>query len=138
MVWHQTLCAGDAASVYDWSCMNHTGSPCKSGLPFYSMRSNGMTPALCFEFCIGKGLDIFALVEGVECRCGASAVNSHDNGLDISHLQFNPAALTLHLNDMTGCPVRAYRYAGHYEGAGFSNPQDHQGPHPPTTPQAKK
>jgi len=109
---------GDAASVYDWSCMNHTGSPCKSGLPFYSMRSNAMTGALCFEFCIGKGLDIFGLVEGVECRCGASAVNSHDNGLDISHLQFNPAALTLHLNDMTGCPVRAYRYAGHYEGGG--------------------
>ena len=97
-----------------------------------------MTPALCFEFCIGKGLDIFGLVEGVECRCGASAVNSHDNGLDISHLQFNPAALTMHLNDMTGCPVRAYRYAGHYEGAGFSNPQGHQGAHPPTTPQTLK
>ena len=74
-----------------------------------------MTPALCFEFCIGKGLDIFGLV-GVECRCGASAVNGHGNGLDTSHLQFNPAALNLHLSDMGGCPLRAYRYAGHYEG----------------------
>ena len=97
-----------------------------------------MTPAPCFEFCIGKGLDIFGLVEGLECRCGASAVNSHDNGLDISHLQFNPATLTLHLNDMTGCPVRAYRYAGHYEGAGFSNTQGHQGFHSPATPQTNK
>ena len=30
-----------------------------------------------YEFCTGKGLDIFALVAGVECRCGASAVNQN-------------------------------------------------------------
>lgn len=108
--------SGSAASVYDWSCMNHTGtSPCRSGLPFYSMRSNALIPALCFEFCVGKGMDIFALVDGVECRCGASAVNTQGDVLNLRHLQFNPAELTLHTDDMTPCPIRAYRYMGHYE-----------------------
>ncbi len=108
--------SGEPASLYDWSCMNYTGtSPCRSGLAFYSMRSNALIPALCYEFCVGKGMDIFALVHGVECRCGASAVNSQGDVLNLRHLQFNPAELTLHTDDMTPCPIRAYRYMGHYE-----------------------
>ena len=109
------------ASAYDWSCMNYTGTtPCMSGLPFYSMRSNAMTPGLCYEFCTGKGLDIFALVNGEECRCGASAVNtnSRDENIDTRHLEFDPAVLAPHTGDMGLCPLRLYRYAGHFEGGG--------------------
>ena len=42
---------------------------------FYRLQTNhDMTPELCFEFCIGAGLDLFGLV-GEECRCGASLLN---------------------------------------------------------------
>ena len=34
-----------------------------------------MTPELCFEFCLGAGLDLFGLVVGEECRCGGSLLN---------------------------------------------------------------
>ena len=60
------------------------------------MHSNAMSPALCYDFCTSKaqrlrqpaesqlpvtararmqGMDIFALVEETECRCGISAAN---------------------------------------------------------------
>ena len=42
---------------------------------FYSMRSNAMSPSLCYDFCTSKGMDIFALVEESECRCGVTAAN---------------------------------------------------------------
>ncbi|CAJ1387839.1 unnamed protein product, partial [Effrenium voratum] len=108
-------------SAYDFSCMSYTGAvPCKSGVPFYSMRSNSMNPPMCYEFCTGKGLDIFALVDDVECRCGASAVNQNARAhqVDSQHLDFNLAALTLKQSDMGMCPLRVYRYAGHYEEGG--------------------
>jgi len=45
-------------------------------LRFYRLRMNhDMTPELCFEFCLGAGLDLFGLVLGEECRCGASLLN---------------------------------------------------------------
>ena len=112
---------GAIGDAYDYGCMNYSGAvPCKSGLPFYSMRSNSMTPSLCYEFCTGKGLDIFALVAGVECRCGASAVNQNARAhqVDSRHLDFNPSVLSLHTDDMGLCPLRVFRYAGHYEEGG--------------------
>lgn len=43
---------------------------------FYRLRMNKpMSAESCFEFCIGAGMDLFGLVEGVECRCGASRLN---------------------------------------------------------------
>ncbi|CAK9038096.1 unnamed protein product, partial [Durusdinium trenchii] len=118
---HEVKDPKDSSSAYDWFCMNYTGqTPCMSGLPFYSMRSNAMTPGLCSEFCTGKGLDIFGLVDGEECRCGASAVNRNgkDQNIDMRHLEFDPAALTPHTSDMGLCPLRLFRYAGHFEGGG--------------------
>eukprot|EP00439_Symbiodinium_sp_Y106_P075740 s176_g15.t1 len=106
---------------YDYTCMNYSGDvPCKSGVPFYSMRSNSMTPSLCYEFCTGKGLDIFALVAGVECRCGAAQVNQNarSHHIDSRHLDFNPLVLSPHTDDMDLCPLRVFRYAGHYEEGG--------------------
>eukprot|EP00435_Cladocopium_sp_Y103_P071636 s526_g38.t1 len=71
----------DVASVNvdakEMTCVNWTQeSPCHSGLPFFRMVSNEMSTETCFEFCLSKGLDLFGLVKGVECRCGASRLNS--------------------------------------------------------------
>jgi len=106
----------------DWKCMGHTaGLVCNSGVPFYQMRSNAMSPSMCYEFCTGKGMDIFALVDGIECKCGATAVNHN-----IWHrqeakptLMFNLGKLSPFTDDMKLCPLRAYRYTGHFEAGGL-------------------
>eukprot|EP00438_Fugacium_kawagutii_P024985 Skav225727 [mRNA] locus=scaffold611:63986:72261:+ [translate_table: standard] len=65
-----------AEEAADFKCRDWTkDETCRSGLPFYRLQMNhDMTPDLCFEFCIGAGLDLFGLV-GEECRCGASLLN---------------------------------------------------------------
>mmetsp|Transcript_23976 Transcript_23976/g.44042 ORF Transcript_23976/g.44042 Transcript_23976/m.44042 type:complete len:635 (-) Transcript_23976:164-2068(-) len=50
-------------------------SACQGGFPFFRMTSNALDMDMCFQFCIGMGLDIFALVDNAECRCGATAGN---------------------------------------------------------------
>ena len=77
-----------------------------------------MTPELCFEFCIGAGLDLFGLV-GEECRCGASLLNKdvwqmaapRTTGLLL------PLAKQLPDTEMQ-CPVRVYRWIGPFVSGG--------------------
>mmetsp|Transcript_34391 Transcript_34391/g.77154 ORF Transcript_34391/g.77154 Transcript_34391/m.77154 type:complete len:108 (+) Transcript_34391:237-560(+) len=76
-----------------------------------------MSPQLCFQFCLGKGLDLFGLV-GSECRCGASVLNRQAwrwggarPGLALPWNQLYP------LEDGETC-VLAYRYTGHFEDGG--------------------
>ncbi|OLP92302.1 High choriolytic enzyme 2 [Symbiodinium microadriaticum] len=68
-----------------------------------------------------RGMDIFALVEESECRCGVTAANRNlrhrkdENPL----LQFQVAVLE-HFEPGRGtCPLRAYRYIGHLEAGGL-------------------
>ncbi|CAL1154566.1 unnamed protein product [Cladocopium goreaui] len=63
------LAAAGPVDFYDNSCMR-TGSSC-GGLPFYRLKtSDGRS---CAEFCLSKGLDLSGILDGSECRCGASA-----------------------------------------------------------------
>ena len=86
---------------------------------FYRLQTNhDMTPELCFEFCIGAGLDLFGLV-GEECRCGASLLNKdvwqmaapRTTGLLL------PLAKQLPDTEMQ-CPVRVYRWIGPFVSGG--------------------
>jgi len=101
--------------------MDYDGThPCKSGLPFYSMTSNAMSPSLCYDYCTSKGMDIFAMVDDSECRCGVSAANRNvrHRAQESPILQFKVAALKP-FDDAGVCPLRAYRYIGHLEGGGL-------------------
>eukprot|EP00439_Symbiodinium_sp_Y106_P067716 s2710_g11.t1 len=92
---------------------------CRLGLPFYRWdctEADVMSPQLCFQFCLGKGLDLFGLL-GSECRCGASALNRQAwrwgkprAGLTIPWEQLGAA-------DDAEC-ARIYRYTGHFEAGG--------------------
>ncbi|CAE7300092.1 tld [Symbiodinium pilosum] len=109
-------------TAIDWSCMDYDGKlPCKSGLPFYSMHSNAMSPSLCYDFCTSKGLDIFALVDESECRCGVSSANRNlrHRGDGNPLLHFQVAVLEHAEPDKGLCPLRAYRYVGHFEAGGL-------------------
>jgi len=80
------LDAEDAVSesppFMDMTCMTLTPSArgrqasCRSGFPFFRMHSNAMTADMCFSFCIGMGLDAFAIVKRKECRCGVTSENT--------------------------------------------------------------
>ena len=83
------------------------------------MTSGAMSPETCFEFCVGAGLDLFALVQGEECRCGASRLNKGvwgEKSAPPGHLQL-PAPLSSCLTDQA-CPVRVYRWLGPFISGG--------------------
>ncbi|CAK8995745.1 unnamed protein product [Durusdinium trenchii] len=108
------------ADARDVTCMDwQHDTPCRGGLPFYRLRMNKpMSAESCFEFCIGAGMDLFGLVEGVECRCGASRLNKgiwRDEkprpGLEL------PAPLSGCMTEQK-CPLRVYRWLGPFVGGG--------------------
>ncbi|CAE7030913.1 TUBA [Symbiodinium natans] len=108
--------------VADAKCIDHAdGTPCNGGMPFFRMRSNAMTPALCFEFCIGEGLDLFAVVQGVECRCGASAMNHVWGGKKARPGLQLPKMQSDCLED-GNCPMRVYRWKGPFVSGGSVPP----------------
>lgn len=113
---------GHSDSLLDLSCVGYKGAtPCKSGLPFYSMHSNAMSPSLCFGFCTSKGFDIFGLLKNTECRCGFSEINRNARmrGPSVPQLQFELAGLET-FKDASGiCPLRVFRYSGYFEAGGI-------------------
>ncbi|CAK0884238.1 unnamed protein product [Prorocentrum cordatum] len=115
-------CAGD----YDTTCLSwRQGTPCKSGFPFFSNCSGGPAPAMraaeCFNHCITRGLDMFAIVEGLECRCGASMLSTavwrqQPPGAGKA---FSIGASVQSANATAGeCSLQVFRYAGSYD-AGY-------------------
>jgi len=66
--------------------------PCRSGLPFFRKKVDpAKATQECFDFCKGKGLDFFGLLNArSECRCGASSENVDFWG---NHSNFDMAAL---------------------------------------------
>jgi len=114
----------DEAPSRDSSCLDWQGPGlCRSGLPFYRLRSNLMRPSECFNFCLDQGLDLFGLVEtnssALECRCGATPLNTQiwqqQPRPGLSRMDFSDASPI----DAPSCPVRLFRYAGHYENHGI-------------------
>ena len=92
---------------------------CFGALRFYRLQTNhDMTPELCFEFCIGAGLDLFGLV-GEECRCGASLLNK-----DVWQMAApRTTGLLLPLSEQLPepqmeCPVRVYHWLGPFVSGG--------------------
>mmetsp|Transcript_91094 Transcript_91094/g.262655 ORF Transcript_91094/g.262655 Transcript_91094/m.262655 type:complete len:608 (-) Transcript_91094:172-1995(-) len=109
-----------ASHAQDPTCIGWTADDaCNGGLPFYRMRSNGMSPDLCFSFCLGKGLDLFGLSSGGDCRCGASALNSAvwRGKAPRRGLKF-PMELLRPETAEGACPLRVYRYVGHFQDGG--------------------
>merc|ERR1719424_597492 len=108
--------AKESNTPYDMTCLKwNKSTPCRGGLPFFTMHSNALSPALCMEFCIGKGLDIGGIVDGDECRCGASMLNT-------AAWHFEAPRPGLTLPEMpsqmpeTECHIHVYRYIGTFEG----------------------
>eukprot|EP00439_Symbiodinium_sp_Y106_P040960 s4180_g5.t1 len=75
-----------------------------------------------------QGMDIFALVEESECRCGVTAANRTEAAVvcNLRHrkdenplLQFQVAVLEHFEPEKGTCPLRAYRYIGHLEAGGL-------------------
>lgn len=87
---------------------------------FYRLQANhDMMPELCFEFCIGAGLDLFGLV-GEECRCGASLLNKDVWGAAVGGAPRGGLLLPLskQLPTQEECPVRVYRWIGPFVSGG--------------------
>jgi hypothetical protein len=85
------------SSARDSACMKFAGSGlCLSGLPFFQVTSNLMSPTMCFDICVNNGLDIFGIVQmgkdAIECRCGASKANINiwQRNAAPAHLLFDP------------------------------------------------
>lgn len=109
----------------DLTCAQHTGDePCNSGLPFFSFSSNAMSPASCFSSCADRGMDIMGLVNGVECRCGFSAINrnAHFRAPVSEGLEFIASRLRPFSSTKDVCPLRVFRYCGHFEAGGLPLP----------------
>lgn len=105
----------DGSKLYDVTCLEwKKDEPCRGGLPFYRMHSDAMSPGMCVEFCVGKGLDIAGITDMKECRCGASRLNKAS-----WHMGQPPPYLTL--PKLPGslpeskCHLHIYRYTGQFE-----------------------
>jgi len=103
---------------FAYECMSATGSsPCHDGLPFFA-NADVVSVDTCFKFCTSKGLDLFGVLSGQECRCGASVVNEA-----AWHEERPRAALLFPWNALSHCTgaeaLKVYRYTGHFEASGL-------------------
>mmetsp|Transcript_15414 Transcript_15414/g.42063 ORF Transcript_15414/g.42063 Transcript_15414/m.42063 type:complete len:812 (-) Transcript_15414:138-2573(-) len=107
----------DPVTFHDKTCMTWTSDkPCMSGLPFYALAGKNMNADACYKFCVSKGMDIFGLQNGAVCRCGASKLNKevwHEEA-PRSNLVFDASALTAAQEGPAGCPLKVFRYKGHF------------------------
>jgi hypothetical protein len=117
----------DVPSPRDATCANfdtaaeefNTGTKqprCRSGLPFYRLIATDMSPGVCQGYCLSKGLDLCGLVEGIECRCGAT---SRVHGLWGMrplpiHLRFQEEEHQVPIG--SDCDIVAYMYVGELPG----------------------
>eukprot|EP00927_Polykrikos_kofoidii_P057136 TRINITY_DN51245_c0_g1_i1.p1 TRINITY_DN51245_c0_g1~~TRINITY_DN51245_c0_g1_i1.p1 ORF type:complete len:338 (-),score=72.63 TRINITY_DN51245_c0_g1_i1:75-1088(-) len=109
---------GDVAAARDLECANSSvsiGQPCRSGLPFFRMVANELSPGVCKDYCLGKGLDICGLVGNKECRCGASMrISRLWRGAGLRpHLMFQSEEMSLPPND-PACQIIAFKYVGEF------------------------
>jgi hypothetical protein len=85
---------------------------CRSGLPFYRMVATDMSPGVCQGYCLSKGLDLAGLVEGTECRCGATSRVQGLWGMRPlpKHLRFQEDEHQVPVG--SDCDIVAYMYVG--------------------------
>jgi len=71
---------------------------------------------------MGKGLDVFAMVPGEGCRCGASIINANVwlGQAPPATLLFDPHLLSPFPPGTQECAMRIYRYVGHFEAGGVA------------------
>eukprot|EP00439_Symbiodinium_sp_Y106_P056738 s1135_g7.t7 len=75
----------ESPDAYNDSCVHwNSPSPCRSGLPFYSMRSKDLDTSLCQSFCTSKGLDLSGIVGGKDF--GVPPTHLQLSAQDISYL----------------------------------------------------
>eukprot|EP00408_Alexandrium_pacificum_P027143 CAMPEP_0171183324 /NCGR_PEP_ID=MMETSP0790-20130122/15221_1 /TAXON_ID=2925 /ORGANISM="Alexandrium catenella, Strain OF101" /LENGTH=432 /DNA_ID=CAMNT_0011648299 /DNA_START=60 /DNA_END=1358 /DNA_ORIENTATION=+ len=116
------LVQGDQASCpedefFDSSCMAWSQeSPCRSGLAFFR-NCSASTPQECSAFCARKGLDVSAVVEEKECRCGATMLNGQ---VWRGNLPRPGIAFRSELEEAGAgtCPLAVRRFAEPYESGG--------------------
>lgn len=114
---------GDAKSARDDSCKKFMGGKddlCRSGLPFYRLTANEMSPGVCKDYCVGKGLDLCGLIANKECRCGATSRISALWGyrLPLPHLEFQSEDNRLP-DGSTQCAIIAFKYIGEFVQGGM-------------------
>jgi len=123
MQYEEIGCIASTAKVnesdnFTLECMSAAGStPCRDGLPFFANADVEMSDGNCFRFCTSKGLDIFGVLSGQECRCGASVVNEA-----AWHEETPRAALLFPWNSLLPCrneSLKVYRYTGNFEATGL-------------------
>jgi hypothetical protein len=104
--------------LMDTCAADELSGKCRSGVPFYRSSLTGVPE--CFHFCMERRLDIFAIFEHSECRCGASRLNRR-----IWNFQKPPPSLLFdkdNLEPLHGhqldCSFRVFRYTGYFEADG--------------------
>eukprot|EP00421_Protoceratium_reticulatum_P032801 CAMPEP_0168470576 /NCGR_PEP_ID=MMETSP0228-20121227/58805_1 /TAXON_ID=133427 /ORGANISM="Protoceratium reticulatum, Strain CCCM 535 (=CCMP 1889)" /LENGTH=839 /DNA_ID=CAMNT_0008486393 /DNA_START=1 /DNA_END=2517 /DNA_ORIENTATION=- len=109
------------AMPVDERCMGWEGtSACSGGLPFFR-NCTSLDHASCADFCIRRGLDLFGIVKGAECRCGASVLNEN-----VWHGKTPPTALLFQDgpdgpwdHNAGECPLLLLRYTGYFASGGM-------------------
>lgn len=107
---------GKVEGVRDVSCSSFgvkdtdKDALCRSGLPFYRFVINDITPGLCKDYCLSKGLDLAGVVQNKECRCGATRrVQALWNFRALpTHLHFQPEGKKVSYGQ--NCDIIAYKY----------------------------
>jgi len=106
--------------LMDMTCANLGAtfqSPvCREGFPFFRMTSNALDMDMCFQFCLGMGLDVFAIVDRTECRCGASAGNVGAWGARTPLKALLPPDLEAAPAWTSQCHIKAAKYLGLVDG----------------------
>lgn len=72
---------------------------------------------MCFEFCLGNGLDLFALLDS-ECRCGASRLNRGVWGDEPPRQGLQLGRPLSGCVTDAACPMRVYRWLGPFVSGG--------------------
>eukprot|EP00929_Paragymnodinium_shiwhaense_P006314 TRINITY_DN10952_c0_g1_i2.p1 TRINITY_DN10952_c0_g1~~TRINITY_DN10952_c0_g1_i2.p1 ORF type:complete len:1094 (-),score=205.18 TRINITY_DN10952_c0_g1_i2:108-2945(-) len=100
----------------DMACAEYTPAPgpCRSGLPFYRLVANDMSPSLCFRFCLSKGLDLSGTINSTECRCGATRRLSAiwEMSMRPIHLTFDHMLAYQVPDSSADCQMTVYNYTG--------------------------
>lgn len=109
----------EVSGPLDFWCMKwESASKCRTGLPFFrDTTATSLTVGGCYKFCIRSGLDISAVANGTECRCGASRLNTaiwHQLPPRDS-LLFETAALSPSQAGTGPCPLLVHRYLGFFD-----------------------
>lgn len=115
----KSTAVANTSELFDYTCMTAPDDKtCRDGLPWFSRVLPVMTPVDCFRFCTGKGLDLFGILDGNECRCGASNAN-----MATFHEEAPRKALLFDRMKLIPClathNIKVFRYTGPIQDTGI-------------------